>query len=137
MLAREPGREWPGLNVFGLREERCETLLARLLGRGGAMLVVAGDGRSNEGRLGLFLIVGTRDGVDWSASGREAVLLIMLPVVRFLLLRTVTEAGMVWDMAALRGEAFGGVSVGAGSLDLAVWTRSSSFCILPRRLRRW
>lgn len=35
------------------------------------------------------------------------------------------------DPARERGDTRGGVCVGAGSLDLADWTRSSSLCILP------
>ena len=36
-----------------------------------------------------------------------------------------------------RGDPREDVSDGAGSRDLAVWTRSSSFCILPIRPRIW
>ncbi len=70
---------------------------------------------------------------DWRAI--EA----LLPPVRRLELRMVTVAGMYdWPKAELaRGEARGGVLVGAGSLDLAELTRSSSFCILPIRPRIW
>jgi hypothetical protein len=58
--------------------------------------------------------------------------------VRFLLLRIVTLFGM-WCPNALpfRGLARGGVFVGAGSLDRAEYTRSSSFCILPISPRIW
>jgi hypothetical protein len=57
---------------------------------------------------------------------------------RFLLLRNVTLLGM-WCPNALpfRGLARGGVFVGAGSLERAEYTRSSSFCILPISPRIW
>lgn len=58
--------------------------------------------------------------------------------MRLLLLLTVTVLGM-WCPSALafRGLARGGVCVGAGSLDRTLCTRSSSFCMLPIRLRIW
>lgn len=62
-----------------------------------------------------------------------------LPPVRFLLLRIVTVGGMYdWPRAEPpRGEACGGVEVGAGSFDRAELTRCSSFCIFPIRPRIW
>jgi hypothetical protein len=62
-----------------------------------------------------------------------------LPPVRFRLLRIVTVGGIYdWPTAeAFRGEARGGVEVGAGSLDRAELTRCSSFCIFPMRPRIW
>ena len=36
-----------------------------------------------------------------------------------------------------RGDARGGVVVGAGSFERADWTRASSFCILPISPRIW
>lgn len=48
--------------------------------------------------------------------------------------RTVTEEGM---SRSERGEARGGVVVGAGSLECARWTRCSSVCILVRREWMW
>jgi len=108
-------------------------MLARLLGRSrllGLLLSPAATG----GRTGtpndrrLTRSVSAPLGID------EA----LLPLVRFRLLRTVTVAGM-WLSAAEpdRGDARGGVAVGAGSLDRAEWTRSSSFCILPISPRIW
>jgi hypothetical protein len=78
-----------------------------------------------------------------SESGNEATPEMVLPVLRFLL-RTVTEEGMTvavtegwWPRAEPeRGEARGGVLTGPGSLERAVWTRASRFCIFERRLRR-
>lgn len=78
-----------------------------------------------------------------SESARDAGPEMVLPVLRFLL-RTVTEEGMAvvvadgwWPRAEPeRGEARGGVLTGPGSLERAVWTRASRFCILERRLRR-
>jgi hypothetical protein len=60
-------------------------------------------------------------------------------LVRFRALRTVTVAGMYVPLMAEsgRGEARGGVEVGAGSLDRADCTRCSSRCILPIRPRIW
>jgi hypothetical protein len=56
--------------------------------------------------------------------------------VRFRLLLTVTEFEMLWLPMALvvRGLARGG-DMGAGSLERAELTRSSSFCIFPIRPR--
>ena len=58
------------------------------------------------------------------------------PIVRFRE-RTVTVAGTVAPLAENRGEARGGVLVGAGSLDRADCTRASSRCIWAVRLRIW
>lgn len=57
--------------------------------------------------------------------------------MRFLLLRTVTEAGMkdCPTTEPLRGEARGGVDVGAGSFERADLSRSSKFVILVLRPR--
>lgn len=59
--------------------------------------------------------------------------------MRFLLLRIVTVGGIYdWPRAEPpRGEACGGVEVGAGSFDRAELTRCSSFCIFPIRPRIW
>ena len=65
---------------------------------------------------------------------------VLMPVVpvRLRLDRTVTLDGITCPKAEpLRGDARGGVVIGAGSFDLAECTRASSFCILPRRLRNW
>lgn len=56
------------------------------------------------------------------------------PVVRFLE-RTVTVDGTPVPLAADRGEARGGVCVGAGSLDRAEWTLASRRCICAVRVR--
>ena len=66
-------------------------------------------------------------------SGSDSGPLIMLPVGRLRLLRTVTVAGMLVLRVAgpIRGEDLGGVLTGPGSLDLAVWTRSVRRCIFP------
>jgi len=64
----------------------------------------------------------------------------VLLLLRLRLLRTVTVAGMVegwWPSAEPRGDARGGVLVGAGSFERTVWTRSSSFCIFPISPRIW
>jgi len=75
-----------------------------------------------------------REGVIGASS--ESCPLNMLPVGFLRPLRMVTEAGM-WLLRAdpLLGDPLGGVSIGAGSFDLALCTRSSRFCIFPRRLR--
>ena len=56
----------------------------------------------------------------------------LLPPLRFLLLRTVTFDGMEDCPSAepLRGDARGGVEVGAGSFERTEWTRCSKLCIL-------
>ena len=41
------------------------------------------------------------------------------------------------DMAEPRGDARGGVVVGAGSLDRTLWTRASRRCIWAARVRMW
>lgn len=92
MLARLPGRLWPGW--YGLMDDRLE-MLARLPGRGGGAAmsprVGVGGGWPNEGRLFLCLM----DGVVSSVSlGSESTPLIVLPPARFRLLRTVTDEGM-------------------------------------------
>jgi hypothetical protein len=70
------------------------------------------------------------------SSGKESIALKVLPVARFRPLLTVTDEGMGCPRAEpLLGDAFGGVLTGAGSLDMLVWTRSSSFFILPCKLR--
>lgn len=63
----------------------------------------------------------------------------LLSMVRLRLLRIVIVGAMKDWLAAetLRGEARGGVVVGAGSLDLAELTRCSRFCIFPIRPRIW
>jgi hypothetical protein len=72
------------------------------------------------------------DGV--SSVAAEDVLAV-LPTVLFLLL-IVTLGGMwLWPIAEpFRGDARGGVLTGAGSFDLADWTRCSSFCICAVRV---
>lgn len=111
-------------------------MLARLLG---LLVPVSCDDTPNEMRLLRWLNLRAFD-----SEGRDGVpdtsLLALLPE-RFLLLRTVTLAGMLdaklepplgdGTLVVPRGEARGGVLVGAGSLDRAECTRSSSFCILP------
>lgn len=82
----------------------------------------------NERRL-----LGRRSGVDKPIEPA------LLPPVRFLLLRIVIVAG-IWLCAAappLRGDARGGVTLGAGSFDRAVCTLCSRFCILPISPRIW
>ena len=63
----------------------------------------------------------------------------LLPPVRFLLLRMVTVAGIEdWPMAEpLRGEAWGGVEVGAGNFERADFRRCSRFVILVLSPRIW
>lgn len=66
--------------------------------------------------------------------------LTLLPLFRFREpLRTVIDDGTeFWPKAdGVRGDAPFGVSTGAGSLDRAECTLSSSFCILPMRPRIW
>ena len=61
-----------------------------------------------------------------------------LLVGRRMLLRMVTEDGRLSPSAEpVRGEFLGVPPLGAGSFDRADWTRSSIFCILPRRLLIW
>lgn len=63
----------------------------------------------------------------------------LLPPLRFLLLRTVTVDGIEdWPRdEPLRGDARGGVEVGAGSFDLTECTLCSRLCILLMRPWRW
>jgi hypothetical protein len=64
----------------------------------------------------------------------------LLPLSRFREFRrtVIDEAtGLSLTTDPERGEPREDVSDGAGSLDLADWTRSSSFCILPIRPRIW
>jgi hypothetical protein len=79
-----------------------------------------------------------------TGRGAASVLLVAPPVVKDELVvvlaevrlrdeRTVTVPGRAGVEMLPRGEAFGGVEVGAGSLERAVCTRSSSFCIFPIR----
>lgn len=49
----------------------------------------------------------------------------------------VRSVTLVLPITVPRGEARGGVGLGAGSLDRAFWTRASSFCILAVRDRIW
>ena len=89
------------------------------------------DGRSTIGvyaedrRLAGRSIVGV-----WTEEALE-------PPIRFLLLRTVTVAGIkdCPTTGSLRGEARGGVDVGAGSFERADLSRSSRFVILVLRPR--
>ena len=74
------------------------------------------------------------DGVSSPATEE---LLAVLPPVLFLLL-IVTLDGMKFCPKAeetFLGDARGGVLTGAGSFDLAEWTRCSSLCICAVRLR--
>lgn len=96
-----------------------------------------------EARLLGRLLLGSRDTPNDRRLTPESPLAFMAELVeacdvRLLLLRTVTVLGM-WCPSALafRGLARGGVFVGAGSLDLTLCTRSSSFCMLPIRFRIW
>lgn len=74
-------------------------------------------------------------------SSPSLVELVVLALVRFRPEdRIVALEGMdEWLLWALppRGLAFGGVWVGAGSLLRTLWTRASSFCILPISPRIW
>jgi hypothetical protein len=58
------------------------------------------------------------------------------PMVRFLE-RIVTVAGTLVPLTDERGEARGGVLVGAGSLDRADCTRASKRCICAVSVRMW
>lgn len=66
-----------------------------------------------------------------------------IPLGRRMLRRSVTEVGrgsfcVVGPVLVfVRGEFFGVMFLGAGNLERADCTRSSIFCILPRRLRIW
>jgi hypothetical protein len=104
----------------------CDDIEARLLGR--LLLGSREDaGIPNESRLTPESVAPglTEDAADACD-------------VRVLVLLRVTLFGM-WCPSALpfRGLARGGVFVGAGSLDRAEYTRSSSFCILPISPRIW
>lgn len=116
-------------------EVRCETALARLDGRGGAAIVVL---VGETGRLVRDCLLGFARGIDGvlgASSACESCPLSVLPGF-FRLVRIVTDAG-TWLLKALPllGDPLGGVSTGAGNLDLAFCTLSSRLCILPRRLR--
>lgn len=90
-----------------------------------------------DGVLGLTMLSGPLSWFCCSVeSGRELGPLIVLPLARLRLPRTVTVEG-IWVVASdgpVLGEALDGVSTGAGNLDFAVLTRSVSCCILPWRL---
>lgn len=55
----------------------------------------------------------------------------VLVLMRFLLLRIVTLAGMFVPEVESRGDALGVVLLVGGNLERTEWTRSSIFCILP------
>ena len=93
--------------------------LARLLGRLPPFRSCVGvvDGNPNDRRLTCWV----DSGVPSPVPLRDEVRLALLPPVRFLGLRIVTVAG-TWlcpRMEPLRGDARGGVYVGAGSFDRA------------------
>ena len=133
---------------YGSAVERKPEILARLLGRAKCGCVVDEwlallarlDGRLEdspgvlmpyERRLRrLFMVLvpfsTVREGVVGSATAL---------LTRFLLLRTVTLEGILWPRVLPLGDTFGGVLVGAGNLERADCTRSSSFCIFPIRPR--
>lgn len=97
----------------------------------------AGRGMPKERRLILLsrrFTVGS-DAASETMSAKAPKLLLGL----LILLLVVTEVGR-WSFisASVLGEFFGVLSFGGpGSLDRAECTRSSIFCILPRRLRIW
>ncbi len=122
MLLRLPGRANCGTTL-------CEMLLARLQGR-----VVSPDcgGPPNDKRLCRRLIL-----TALSSAVREGVTKsVVVPLLRFLLLRIVTVAGTPWARIA-GGDERGGVLVGPGNFDRADCTLSSNFCILPISPRIW
>lgn len=105
------------------------------------LLLLPGLWDATEARL-LGRLLGSRDTPkDKRLTPGSPVLIAELVEacdVRLLLLLTVTVLGMWCPIAlAFRGLARGGVCVGAGSLDLTLCTRSSSFCMLPIRFRIW
>jgi len=128
-----------GVRVLPLLSGRCMPLL--LSGRCMPLLLSGLDCDDIDARLLGRLLLGSREDVgipnerrltpESGASAREDAADAW--EVRFLLLRRVTLPLDMWCPMALpfRGLARGGVFVGAGSLDRAEYTRSSSFCILP------
>lgn len=78
----------------------------------------------------LCLLLGVSD----ATSELSSIWLPMLLPGRRMLLRMVTEVG---KSSSSVGPVFGVLFLGAGNLDLADCTRSSIFCILPRRFRIW
>lgn len=93
MLARLPGRLWPG--AYGLMDDRLD-MLARLPGRGGGAAMsprvgVAG-GWPKDSRPPFVAAADVIAGP--CGSSIELPPLIVLPPARFLLLRTVTDAGI-------------------------------------------
>lgn len=107
-------------------------LLARLLGRLSPPSLLSRFGSGPKDRR-LMPDVDIREtclvpGVVLLSSTAEDVLLLLtvLPTV-LLRLRIVTLGGM--KGCPFLGDARGGVLIGAGSLDLAEWTRCSSLCI--------
>jgi hypothetical protein len=117
-----------------LLNEVLEVMLARELGRLAMVLAPRwGEDWGMPKERRLCGRCGGCSGGCWMAEEAS------LSPVRFRLLRMVIVGGMNdWLTAeTLRGEARGGVVVGAGSLDLAELTRCSSFCIFPIRPRIW
>ena len=104
----------------------CDDTEARLLGRLPPPGSFEADGIPKERRLTPDSFVSA---MDEAAEACD---------VRLRELLRVTLFGTQWPSALpLRGLARGGVCVGAGSLDRAECTRSSSFCILPISPRIW
>lgn len=97
------------------------------------MLRVGEPGRPKDCRLDLGR---WKDGVFGASSGSCPLKILPVACVFRRPLRIVTDAG-IWLPRAepLLGDPLGGVSMGAGSLDLALCTRSSKLCIFPRKLR--
>lgn len=139
MEVRETGRESSERERgrSGRTKEDCE---ARLLGR--ESLVSERLGRGPKERREMpdverrATCLEDEDCEGVLSSVRTEEVLAVLPMVR-LRLRIVTLEGMwVWPIAEpLRGEARGGVLMGAGSFERADWTRCSSFCICAVRVR--
>lgn len=79
--------------------------------------------------------------MEWCPSLSRTEELTLLVLVLFLeLRRSVTDDGMAegWENpVGVRGDPPVGVATGAGSLERADCTRSSSFCTFPIRPRIW
>jgi hypothetical protein len=94
-----------------------------------------GRGMPNDRRLIPLSRLGTSDAASEVPSANDPRLLLG----RLMLLRIVTDAGKLsFSSALVLGDPLGVRSLfGAGNFDLAECTRSSIFCILPRRFLIW
>ncbi len=117
-----------------LLNEVLEVMLTRELGR--LAMVLAPRWGEDWGMPKERRLCGRCGGcsVGCCSAGEPSLSMVRLRLLRMVIVGAIKD----WLTAeTLRGEARGGVVVGAGSLDLAELTRCSSFCIFPIRPRIW